>query len=620
MPNYNRLVLDYFKQLCTTRDSHYIDCLIVSSYLYQHGISEINNLLIRSCILEDDSNLTDFLKYLDKYQYKLSIENLVEFFEFVISPANKETNGAIYTPIRIREYIVNKILLNIPANEWENKKFCDVACGCGGFFLTLAQQLHKMELPFAQIYSQNIFGIDIEDYSIRRCKILLSLFAIINGEDVESFNFNLYVGNSLNFNWNNIDLIRKNEGFDVIIGNPPYVSSSKISEESKALLVNWSVAQTGKTDLYIPFFQIAITALKPGGILGYITVNNFYRSLNGRAFRSYMSQHRYDLRMIDFESEQVFRGRSTYTCICFISKTVGEIHYCTGNSHNLSIIKEDDFVSIKYQDVNDYHGWLLCEPNVAKNIIKIEHSGIPLGKKYNIKNGFATLKNDIYLFSPIKEDNSYFILEDNTGRYHIEKEICREAVKPNILKSNDDLEKYKEILIFPYYIDGNGNASLIPEFDLEHKYPYAYHYLESKKDILHNRDKANRSYPAWYAYGRTQALNIKGYKLLFPYIADDAYFVLTHEQDLLFYNGYAIISNSIRELEILQRILQSKVFWYYIKHTSKPYGSNYYALAKNYVKNFGIPFFTKEEEDFILKSDIDILNSFLLEKYNMSSI
>ena len=316
-----------------------------------------------------------------------------------------------------------------------------------------------MELSFAQIYSQNIFGIDIEDYSIRRCKILLSLFAIINGEDVEYFNFNLYVGNSLNFNWNNIDLIRENEGFDVIVGNPPYVSSSKISEESKALLVNWSVAQTGKTDLYIPFFQIAITALKPGGILGYITVNNFYRSLNGRAFRSYMSQHGYDLRMIDFGSEQVFRGRSTYTCICFISKIVGEIHYCTGNSHNLSSIKENDFVSIKYQDVNDYHGWLLCEPNVAKNITKIEHSGIPLGKKYNIKNGFATLKNDIYLFSPIKEDNSYFILEDNTGRYNIEKEICREAVKPNILKSNDDLEKYKEILIFPYYIDENGNAS-----------------------------------------------------------------------------------------------------------------------------------------------------------------
>lgn len=194
-----------------------------------------------------------------------------------------------------------------------------------------------------------------------------------------------------------------------------------------------------------------------------------------------MSQHGYDLRMIDFGSEQVFRGRSTYTCICFISKIVGEIHYCTGNSHNLSSIKENDFVSIKYQDVNDYHGWLLCEPNVAKNITKIEHSGIPLGKKYNIKNGFATLKNDIYLFSPIKEDNSYFILEDNTGRYNIEKEICREAVKPNILKNNDDLEKYKEILIFPYYIDENGNASLISEFDLQHKYPYAYHYLESKK-------------------------------------------------------------------------------------------------------------------------------------------
>lgn len=616
----NKLILSYFKKYCLSKDCFSVNSIIVSSFLSQYNIYHVKNIFINNYILHDNPDVINFLKYLNKHNYTLSIEDLVEFFEFVISPETKETNGAVYTPIRIREYIVNKILSKIDSTKCKHTKFADIACGCGGFFLTLSKELHKKGFSYSYIFSNNIYGVDIESYSIERCRILLSLLAIIEGEDPIYFHFNLAVGNSLNFDWNKFASIQDNEGFDVILGNPPYVSSSKISEESKALLANWSVAQTGKTDLYIPFFQIAITALKPGGILGYITVNNFYRSLNGRAFRSYMSQHGYDLRMIDFESEQVFRGRSTYTCICFISKTVGEIHYCTGNSHNLSSIKENDFFSIKYQDVNDYHGWLLCEPNVAKNIIKIEHSGIPLEKKYNIKNGFATLKNDIYLFSPIKEDNSYFILEDNTGRYNIEKEICREAVKPNILKSNDDLEKYKEILIFPYYIDENGNVSLIPEFDLQHKYPYAYHYLESKKNILRNRDKANRSYPAWYAYGRTQALNIKGYKLLFPYIADNAYFVLTHEQNLLFYNGYAIISNSIRELEILQRILQSKIFWYYIKHTSKPYGSNYYALAKNYVKNFGIPLFTKGEEDLILKSDIDTLNSFLLKKYDILKI
>ena len=52
----------------------------------------------------------------------------------------------------------------------------------------------------------------------------------------------------------------------------------------------------------------------------------------------------------------------------------------------------------------------------------------------------------------------------------------------------------------------------------------------------------------------------------------------------------------------------------------KTIGSDYYALAKNYVKNFGIPLFTKEEEDLILKSDIDTLNSFLLKKYGILKI
>ena len=104
-------------------------------------------------------------------------------------------------------------------------------------------------------------------------------------------------------------VFRDNGGFDIIIGNPPYVSSSKISQESKDALCNWSVTRTGKTDLYIPFFQIALECLNDNGILGYITVNNFYRSVNGRAFRAYVSYYGYDFKIIFLTMASIVTGK-----------------------------------------------------------------------------------------------------------------------------------------------------------------------------------------------------------------------------------------------------------------------------------------------------------------------
>lgn len=135
----------------------------------------------------------------------------------------------------------------------------------------------------------------------------------------------------------------------MIIGNPPYVGASKIDPESKDLLKRWSVTKYGKADLYIPFFQIALETLKENGWLGYITVNNFYRSLNGRGVREYFSDNKFDITMIDFGSEQVFRARSTYTCLCFINKiNTGRISFFKCLSTELLPISETQYNELQY--------------------------------------------------------------------------------------------------------------------------------------------------------------------------------------------------------------------------------------------------------------------------------
>jgi hypothetical protein len=98
------------------------------------------------------------------------------------------------------------------------------------------------------------------------------------------------------------------------------------------------------------------------------------------------------------------------------------------------------------------------------------------------------------------------------------------------------------------------------------------------------------------------------------------YFVYTEQDNLLLYAGYAVYYDSERELKVLKRILESDVFWYYIKKTSKPYSGNYYALAKNYVKDFGVCDLNEHEKDYLLETEsYNERNIFLLDKYELSS-
>lgn len=354
--------------------------------------------------------------------------------------------------------------------------------------------------------------------------------------------------------------------------------------------------------------------------MGYITVNSFYRSLNGRNLRVFFSSCEYDFRLIDFGHEQVFKNRTTYTCVCIIEKRKGLIKYSNTISTNLKKLKNHDFINIEYNILNDIDGWLLDDYNARLNIHKLENSGTKLEDYANIRNGFATLRNKIYIIQPYREDETYFYFLKADKEFKVEKTICRKAIKPNVLKSENEIEGKIEYLIFPYLTD-NDKISIIDEEDFKNNFNEAYNYLKLFKKDLKERDNGNKKYEKWYAFGRNQALTIIGDKLLFPYISNSPYFVYTDKKDLLFYNGYAIIEDNKEKLLLLKTILTSDIFWYYIKIKSKPYSSGYYSLAKNYIKQFTIPNLSTEEKNKLMgykrKSSI---NKFLMEKYGLGNL
>ena len=610
----NKKIKEYLKNY--SNDLNIVNKLIVSAYLEFNNLKVTHNKHLLSLLSGNDKKeIESFLKLVHSHSDVFNFEDVINLFEITIPSKDIIVNGAIYTPNYIREYINESTVSKL--NITNKTKIADIACGSGAFLYTVSKFIkNTTTYSLFDIYKNNIFGLDIAEYAIERTKILLTLFAITIGEDKEEFEFNLYKGNTLNFDWNKTDKTFK--GFDAIVGNPPYVRTKNLDTNSKKLLTKWSVTTSGNTDLYIPFFEIGIKYLKEDGYLGYITINTFKRSVNARELRKFFSVESLDLKILDFGSHQIFNNKMTYTCLVLIQKSHSkQLRYCKVSSDDIKSSKDISFTKIYYDLLDHQKGWMLGEEHILKNIHTIENAGTPLGFKTVIKNGLATLQNSLFIFKPNKEDNNYFYMEYNDKNYKIEKQICRSVIKPNKLKTSQEIKDLTEKIIFPYDVT-NKIASAMDEEYLKNTYPFAYKYLLEYKDLLLQRDKNKDKKYKWFEFGRSQSINDYGKKLLFPYMSDKPYFVYTNDEDLMFYAGYAIYGSSTRELKILEKILKSKVFWYYIQNTSKPYSSNYFALAKNYVKDFGICELTEEEEAFLLKTKSKAkIDEFLITKYGI---
>lgn len=592
-----------------------VDRLIISAFLEINKLKPQKNLLLKSySINKKDSKeyttLTEFVSVINSDTKEFGFEELIELFEFVISPADRIINGAIYTPANIRGFIVKRAFEKV-TNLNNPIKISDIACGCGGFLYNASIELkNRTGKPYAEIFKNNIFGLDIQEYSINRAKLLLSLLALQSGEDEEKFEFNLFQGDSLDFDWKT--KVDGFNGFEIILGNPPYVCARNLDEETKEKLKNWEVCKSGNSDLYIPFFQIAIENLSENGILGFITMNSFFKSLNGRALREYFQRKELSFSIIDFGSEQVFKSKNTYTCICFIeNRNQKFISYTSIESNKLS--RKQSFKKVSYNHLDSKKGWNLKD---NKLISKIESTGIPFGELYQTRHGIATLKNDIYIFRPVDEDENYFYLQ-NGSLYKIEKGICKDIVNSNKLSRKVSLNKLKEKVIFPY--NHQEKPKLLSEEVIRNKYPEAYKYFQNKRKILGQRDKGNGNYENWFAFGRTQSLEKIKNKMFFPKYSDKTpNFIINSDDDLLFYNGLAVVGSSETEMKIIKKIMESSVFWHYIKTTSKPYSSNYYSLNGNYIRNFGVCDLNASETEFLLReTDKKILDQFFEDKYEV---
>ncbi|MBP7496340.1 MAG: N-6 DNA methylase [Bacteroidales bacterium] len=561
-----------------------------------------------------------------------TIKDLENILELLIPETDRKFNGAFFTPTYIVESIINEV------KPLETDKCIDLSSGCGAFHIGLVDYYKKnFNKNIKNIIKENIYGVDILEYNIKRAKILLTILGLQNNEIISLEDFNIVNEDSLKCDLNKI-FFRNNQGlFNVIVGNPPYVKFQDLSDENrKYLLKHFKSINNGTFNLYFAFFELGYKLLTDDGRLGYITPNNYFTSLSGESLRSYFQSKKCVIKIIDFSHKKVFDAQ-TYTALTFLNnKKNQEILFDRINGQdNPEIFLKKIVPSINKIDELNSHKWRLLKTNEQVNIKKIETSGIPINKLFDICVGIATLKDGLYFIDGTTLNNNYYLKNINNITYKIEAGVTKPVYKISDFKTQQECNQNTRRIIFPYKIE-KGIAVPYSEDELFIKYPECFYYFNSYRQQLKQRDKGKNIFSPFFAYGRTQGLAKIGKKLLTPTFSQYPRFLIVEDKESFFTNGYGFYFRHIEgrnlfasdeipliaheeNISIVQKILNSIVMHYYISKTSVAIEGNYPCYQKNFIEKFSIPLLTKADINILNKiNNKEEIDMFLIKKYQLN--
>ncbi|MCA0335186.1 MAG: Eco57I restriction-modification methylase domain-containing protein [Bacteroidetes bacterium] len=610
---------------------------------------------------------------------KLSIQNGT--VELVKKPENIDRD-IVTTPT----FIINDILRNTVLPKCKDKtdteilqlKFADIACGSGAFLLELFQLLNDIlidyylkndqseliqtnintyKLPFEikrKVLLNCIFGVDKDYNAVEATKFGL-LLKLLESEDVNSTNKtkpvlpdlseNLFFGNSL---LNPKQVEKKNQTeinpfdfsklrFDVIVGNPPYMKSEDMKNITPLELPLYKTNYTSaykQFDKYFLFLEQGLDLLTDDGILGYIIPSKFTKVGAGKKLRELLSEKEYLHSIVSFGANQVFTDKTTYTCLLILNKQPqNTFQYAEVKSLNSWKVREPE--AVKYASKNteelDSEVWVLVPPELTtayNKIVSQSEKLVDLISDENIFNGIQTSANDVYIFTPEKEDKKYYFFSKKGIEYKIEKEITKPYFKTS--SGEDNLYTYRTFkpnarVIYPYTPTKTG-VDVIPLTTIQKKFPLAYEYLQANEAILNNPKRDIKPIPQtqneWHRYGRHQSLDscglpqkiIVGVLSVGDKYAIDIHGTLISSGGTAGYCVVAVPETSDYSIYYIQAILNSKYLEWFSALYGEVFRGGYIARGTKVLKNLPIRKidFSKQKEklihDKIVENQKELIN------------
>lgn len=457
--------------------------------------------------------------------------------------------GQIPTP----EKYVNLMLDEVGYQEQLlGKTFIDNSCGDGNVlveavkrYISASQKEGYTKESIKRNLECDILGYDIDKKAVNTT--IKRLNDIAAKEEIYDVRWNVQTSDYLK------TVVNK---YDYIVGNPPYITYHNLTIEQREYVKNnFTSCQEGRFDYCYAFIEKSIKSLTETGKMAYLIPFSVFR--NRFAFNLRKQLLKKLCKIIDLSGIDVFPNRTVGAAIIVCkNEDVESVEY-TRKKNKISGLRKTAFGE----------KWIFEIPTIAEK---------KFGDYFTVLNSIATLKNEVYLFEPEREDDNYYYFEDAK----IEKIMAYTAVSPRSRRNN---RNYK--IIFPYKIEGQ-NIARIEEEDFQIQYPCTYQYLLKKKEKLQDRNLDEKT--NWYEYGRSQALSsICSEKILIPMVVSSKIITYKEEADTIPFAGYYITCKTSQyTLNDAKHILESQDFMHYIKAYGTPTTKTSYRISTRDIKNF----------------------------------
>ena len=418
-------------------------------------------------------------------------------------------------------------------------------------------------------------------------------------------NWNPYNQNSFAIFFDTEWMFEIENGFHIIIGNPPYLRVQGLSKIDKDYFEEHYKAATGAYDLYCLFTERGFKLLNKDGILNYIQPDKWVNGSLGKGLREVTKNH--IQKLISFKEYQVFNA-STYSSLLWVSKQKqSQFNYCEldrdlpSNNELREWLNNDDdknFVTYKNDDL-PINAWTFTNTEAVKI--------------FEILNKQSKKVKDVFerVFTGLQTslDKVYFITNSVKKRGFVtgfsealnEEVTIEEGFLKPILKG-EHVHRFKPLktdvyVIFPYKLTTAQNietaVSMKSDF-IENNFLLGWAYINKCKKQINNRESGKiANEKDWYKYIYPKNLTLFSKpRLICPDICSHSQF--TYDSKGLFtctttLYGYLLFSYIQESYEFYLGILNSNILWYFMKNTSAVLANGYYRYMPRYVNEFPLP-------------------------------
>lgn len=384
-------------------------------------------------------------------------------------------------------------------------------------------------------------------------------------------------------------------GFDVVIGNPPYIRQEELGE-FKPYFKDHYATYSGTADLYVYFIERGLQLLKKGGHFLFIVPNKWMRAGYGKALRGALSGVRINS-ITDFGDLPVFEEATTYPCILHLSTSepvatfpavlVDTLTYPEG----LGTYIRNRRIEVDSAGL-DESGWMLTDSTTRKLLDKIKSRGVPLGEYVNgkIYRGVLTGLNEAFVID--SETRDRLISEDPKSA---------EIIKPFL--AGRDIKRYQQPVAERWLIFTRRGI------DIE-RYPAILKHLEQYKERLipRPRDWSGKEWsgrkPGNYAWYEIQDAvdyweEFEKSKIVLAEIAANNQFTYDDQGSMYDTTAYIIPIQS----KFLLALCNSKLFLFSFSSISSSIRGNFYRWKKQYLEVMPICVNDRLESLIALKAD-----------------